>query len=279
MKRLLLVLMMCAPAWSANVFTGDPNCIGLWTFEDDGGGEPEETDAINSIELIPQYSQPALDTTNYQEGSAAAYFNSSNSFQVTDAGLTSDWPIKASSTKTRTISIACWVRCTGFPANLSYHWIWGKWSTVDNKRVIGLTVYNYGSGVYKFILWKGYNSGVSQEGKSFLPELVINQWYHVGITYNDVTKEVTGRVWDATAGTATDGSVTQVQSLNVEDSKWTIGAYSAGNLYQHAGQIDEVVVFNDILTSDEIDEIRLGTYGAPTGPIEGNAFMSTYNPN
>ena len=260
MKRLLLVLILGGSCLGANVFTTDPNCIGLWTFKDDGAGYPEETDAINSIELFTQYNPPTLDTTNYQEGSAAAAFNGGQSFQVTDAGLTSDWPIKASSTKTLEISVACWVRCTSFPND--WDWIWGKYRSVDNKKTIGLFIYNFGSSVYKFMLSKGYNSGASDEFTSCLPELVVDQWYHVAWTWNDATKTAKGRIWDATAGTAYDAEHVNDESMNVEDAPWTIGAFSAGLNDQHEGQIDEVVVFNDILTADEIDEIRLGTYGA-----------------
>jgi hypothetical protein len=33
--------------------------------------------------------------------------------------------------------------------------------------------------------------------------------------------------------------------------------------YSFDGLLDEVVVFNDVVTTEEIDQIRLGTYAKP----------------
>jgi len=65
MKRLLLVLILCAPAWSVNDFASDPNCKVVYRFEDGA----LTTDSQGSTTLTNANSVVA-DTVNFAEGAA-----------------------------------------------------------------------------------------------------------------------------------------------------------------------------------------------------------------
>jgi len=125
----------------------------------------------------------------------------------------------------------------------------------------------------------GYNGGASEEQVyASGPVMAQDKWYHCAYTYDGSSKAWKIRVWDEDAGTVTETTGTMVQTMNIESQTFYMDS-DASSQWPTKGNMDEVVIFNDVLTSDEIDQIRLGTYGAPTGPIEGNAFQMYYNPN
>ena len=59
-----------------------------------------------------------------------------------------------------------------------------------------------------------------------------------------------------------NASGTATNNISITDAPFAIGAsYNNGSpAYYIDGLIDEVVVFSDILTTSEIDQIRQGTY-------------------
>ena len=117
-------------------------------------------------------------------------------------------------------------------------------------------------------------------------DLYADTWYHVGVTLDNTSNCTYNiRLYDTNDTTVYTASATNAAGLDVDDARlFGLGtaSYNRGEVASRDtfdGYIDEAAVFNDILTADEIDEIRNGTYGASTGPIEGNAFQMYYNPN
>ena len=73
--------------------------------------------------------------------------------------------------------------------------------------------------------------------------------------------------WDDTSKSVVhDASGTATNNISITDATFAIGAsFASGSpKFTHDGLIDEVVVFSDILTTGEIDQIRQGTYSAST---------------
>jgi hypothetical protein len=96
------------------------------------------------------------------------------------------------------------------------------------------------------------------------PEQVLNadRWYHVAFTYRDSDKEYHIRVWDDTAGVLLFDAVgTATWRIAVNDAPIFFGTLPLEARY-FDGLLDEVVVFKDVLTSHEIDQIRQGSYGS-----------------
>ena len=237
----------------ANVFTGDPNCCALWRMESGA----LTTDSIGGNTLTN--SSVGEDTVNYKEGSCASDYNStSDRLYITDANLDSGFPLKNGDTNKK-ISICIWFRASGFPVSEDRH-IVGKWQA--GKRSIILFIDCDASPDNQPSFSLGYNNGDSGERVNFGTGISAGQWYHFGFTYDDSDKSYKMRIWDDNAsallgGAEVTGNTTN--NINVEDANWQIGTqhgYTAGL----GGEKDECVVFKDILTSDEIDDIRQGQY-------------------
>ncbi len=82
-------------------------------------------------------------------------------------------------------------------------------------------------------------------------------------TFDDATHTGTISVWDDIAGAilGSDAKKTNFSAMNVDDAMFVIGGVD-GLWYQTTnGLMDEVVIFNDVLTTTEIAKIRAGTYG------------------
>ena len=265
MKRILLVLLMAAPCWAANVFTGDPNCVALWRFESGA----LDTDTIGNNDLT---SSNLADSASYKEGSNAVQITyTTSSAVVADANLDSGYPFKSGGTQ-RNISVCFWAYYTGIGNGRR---LYGKYAASAGNRSFGIIF----DTTQDTKIYVGYNSGNSAEILSDTSTtLVANQWYHVGVTF-DTSKNWRIRIWDDTGSSVGETSGTATNSVYISAIAQGIGSDGDAAAGWGSGKLDELVVFNDVLTAEQIDMIRSGTYGAPTGPIEGNAFMSTYNPN
>ena len=90
----------------ANDFSGDPNCVALWRFENgaliaDSIGSNTLTD-VNTV---------GTDTSDFKEGAACADFERSSLeyFYINDANLDSDYPFKSGDTNKK-ISFCEWFK-------------------------------------------------------------------------------------------------------------------------------------------------------------------------
>ena len=232
----------------ANDFSSDSNCLCLYNCESGALG----TDSQGSIDLAN--ASIDADTTNFKQGSASALANDlSDQLWIADASLPAGFPGKSGTTN-RTISLCGWIRPAGVEG---WHAIASKYSTGDAKRSWAL---NMDGAEVKFSL--GYNAGASFEEFSHAGvALSANQWYHVAATYNGSSKAWRIRVWDDTGSSVTESTGTGIQTMNLEDTEFTLFGRD-DNIGAMLGNIDELVLFDDVLTADEIDQIRAGTYGA-----------------
>ncbi|MBW1859917.1 MAG: right-handed parallel beta-helix repeat-containing protein, partial [Deltaproteobacteria bacterium] len=84
-------------------------------------------------------------------------------------------------------------------------------------------------------------------------------WYHVGAVYDASDNSMKLRVWDDNAGNFLDANAitTCDGDMAASSDDLYVGQGSTG---YHDGLMDEVVVFNDVLTDIEIDKIRAQVY-------------------
>jgi hypothetical protein len=252
---LLLILLLALPCGAANNFASDGNCKALFRLE--SGALTTDSKGTNTL----TDSGGSADAVNYKEGSAS-YLTSSVNDQLycADADLDAGFPLKNGDSNKK-ISVCVWVRCAGFPASDPRH-IVHKGGNGTRSFLIGIDC--AASPDNQPTLWIGYDSGNSYEEINFGTSMVANQWYHFGVTYQDSDKSYKIRIWDDTAGALLGGAEvtgTTTNNINVENAMWAIGSDTYFN-DSMGGQRDEVVVFDDILSSAEIDQIRAGTYGA-----------------
>ena len=239
-----------------NVFAADPNCVALWRFEE---GQLR-TDDIGSNRLANKGVQ--TDQVDYQEGSAAAQFHSNELdwMSIDNDALSPDFPTKSGDANVE-MSICFWMKANTF----SYeNTIISKYLIATDDRSWRIFAGNrtFTTGILKIGLGTGsgstFNTYKFDEPEQ---ELNVDQWYHVAFTYRDADKQYHVRVWDETAGAVLfDAEGTAAYRIAVGDAPIVLGTLPLESRHFN-GLLDEMVVFKDILTSDEIDRIRQGSYG------------------
>ncbi len=234
-----------------NDFSSEVNCQALWNLETGALG----TDS-KSTNILANTGVTA-DTTNFRQGVSGGRFTASENDRMTraDASLSAAYPHKSSDT-TKKVSLCFWF----YPLDTNIRVLYGKggsgnWGTRIRKTSTRIQFYlATGSGLE-------FKSGP-------IGTISANQWYHVGITHDDSDKSFRIRVWDDNAGALLGADVTGTFTNNValNSLEVELGSHDGGTSDDFNGTLDEFVVLNRILTADEIDEIRSGTFG-PDIPI------------
>ena len=239
----------------ANDFSSDEHCMALWRFEN--GALTADSKGTNTL---TNNAAVVANLADFKEGAASADFEESSSqyFSITDANLDANFPLKNGDTNKK-ISVCCWFQLESLSAARG---LFGKYNH-PNERCLTIRIESNGN--VDIVL--GHTGGGSSEGVYAAGTLVINRWYHLGFTFQDSDKSWQLVVWDDTGSTKvinTSGNTTN--NISVENATVTVGASylsGASPVQPMDGEIDEVVVFKDILTTAEIDAIRGGTY-SPT---------------
>ena len=250
----ILTFGLASLATAQNDFSGDGNAVALWSV--DNGALT--TDSIGTNTLTDN-NTVGTDTVDYQVGNASADFEISNSESLTilDSALNSGFPLKSGESN-GDISLTFWYKKE---SNNSYAGLFSKWDTGAGARSFYLRDHST-----KLDFYIGANSGAGYELLSSSLTTSAGRWYHVGATFNNTTKTWKLRVWDDTAGSVVlDASGTATNNIAITNAAVAIGAsLTSGTPERYFdGLIDEVVVFRDILTTGEIDQIRSGTYSGP----------------
>ena len=240
----------------ANNFSADTHCKALWRFEN--GALTVDSKGNNTLSC----TGVTANTTDYQEGGACGNFEATDPadyLTITDTNLDAGFPLKNGDTNKK-ISVCGFVKIESFASNPAY-W-WAKYEAVNGGRSLGLKIGGDGTiGVNK-----GYSNGnVYDNILTTFGAISAGVWYHIGFTYDDATRRWNFRVWNMNTNSLHgDQGNTAANTIYVNTTLVAIGARSGLTRGFFDGMIDEVVVFDDILTSAEIDQIRAGTYGAGT---------------
>ena len=248
----------------ANDFSGDANCVALWNM--DLGGLTADSKGTNTLTNNNTVEQN-VDT---KQGDRSGDFLQADdeSLSITDANLDAGFPFKNGDANKK-ISLCKWVKFSSFTENQNQ--LFSKWDDPNSKRTIMLqSVDVAGSDYFRFYL--GFNGGASAETViTFGTAFALHIWYHIGFTFQDSDKSWKIRIWDDDAGALLGGAEetgNSTNNINIEDAAVFLGAYEGSPATgTHDGLMDEVIVFNDILSSAEIDEIRAGTYAAVSGIV------------
>lgn len=250
----LLLLLLATPLLGQNDYSEDANCVALWSHE----GGALLTDSIGSNTLVEVFTAPTSDQVNYQEGAGSCDYEADGLWcfcTIINAKLDAGFPGKDGTSNT-TFSICVWIKPESLPASGS-HYIASKVGTNENSYSIRLT-YNAGT-VYPEL-------GVSQSGIDWVwytygTGIVAGNWYHIGATYEGGTYAYRLRIYDLTntqiLGTEITG--TGPGDFNCDTGSFATAAINT-TIPEYDGLMDELVVFNDVLSADEIDAIRSGTY-------------------
>jgi len=243
----------------ANDFSTDNRCKALWRFEnnlDDGKGGNHLTGS----------GSVAFSSADKKEGSYSADFEQTESDYAyrPDANLDVGFPLKSGDV-VKKISVCCWVKPESNQASAN---IFAKVDTTGNRRTFSLAVW---SGIVKVL--NGYSNGALWEILDTGYLLANGEWYHIGVSFDGVNKYALVRIFRASNSSVSTYQFNFANETNIEDADITVGARHGGGDY-YDGLIDELVVFNDLLTTIEIDAIRAGTYAGPIPQVRGEAVGS-----
>jgi hypothetical protein len=247
----------------ANDFSGDEHCVALWRFESGALA----TDSIGSNTWVDEGApgDPVeADTTNYKEGSCAALFqDGASAFFISNSNLAADIPLK-STCAVDTFSICFWWKPTYLYSDTLESMISkGNYPAATIDIVAGYSSSDSTPNVLE-VIHKNQRIRVSDS-------LVAGRWYHVAIVIDGTAnKTFFCRVWDDTAQSYEDTSTTLNDTLYSNTSDFYLG-------YLEDMTFDELVLFDDLLSTDEIDDIRSGTY-VMEGPAtaDGDASISPF---
>jgi len=240
-----------------NDFTADLNCAALWRFE------PGDliTDSIGTNTLLDQFT-PAVETSDYREGEASGDLTSGN-FLIADADLDAKFPLKSGDTN-KNISVAFWMKAPYGQNSATGGVIFGKGGSYGTYSFNVAFRETGGAGTGNINVHIGIYGGTNHDKIVSAKIIQRDQWYHVAVTNEDLGTSgiVTIRIYDPSDDSVHETVDTSIDSINVSDGNVKIGTYRYAN-QTYVGLVDELVVFNDVVTPAEIDLIRQGMYGKP----------------
>ena len=225
-----------------NDFSGDTSCIALWNFEPsaltvDSKGANTLT---NNIEV-------AENTLDYKQGTGCGEWEASegDSLTIDDDDVDSGFPCKYGESN-RSFSICGWFKVN----SLAYtHYLCFFASAYEENKAFAIVVATNG---YLALF-------VSSDGSSFnshavSPALSTDIWYFVGITYEDVTGKYKISIYNESTLLKASTGTSSVKSIFIGTPKTFHIGYPDYNITWD-GLVDEFVVFNRVLSVEEIDAI------------------------
>ncbi len=244
-----------------NDFTADPDCVALWRFE---SGQLL-VDSIGSNTLGTS-GTPSADTADYKEGEASGD-TQNGYFRIDDADLDSGFPLK-SGVATPQFSVAFWMKARTGSSQATGAGMFTKGAeTGPYTHSFAIGLYEPGgAGTGTIALNVGISDGTNQYKyyANLTKSIQRDQWYHLTVTYQETgPTDGTLKLYvydpsDETIMTWTKASA----KVPVFDGPLALGIVRWGTS-RFDGLMDEVVVFKDVLTSTEVDQIRQGNYGKP----------------
>lgn len=234
--------------------------VAVWGFNDAGGGTVDPSDSVGGNDLTP-VNTPGFNNADQFEGDGCTDLESTSSekFTIADSSLDSGFPTKSGETNKK-FSVCGFFQPESTSATIG---LVGKYSSAGGTRSWMLTINT--SNQIQFFL--GYNSGASFEVVyTSTATFSAAGRYHYGLTFDDSDKSYKLVVWRfSDSSKIINASGNSTNNIAITTAQVEVGA---ANSSVFDGLIDEVVVFDDILTTDEIDQIRAGTYGAGGGGFQ-----------
>ena len=250
----ILFLVLCSIVQAQNNPLADPNCIGYWPFDTDTNWDDQST-ADNDL-----YLQAGIQITtgDKKEGDASADFEATgqNMLQLNDADLASGFPCKSGESNTL-FSTTVWFKPESIGSN---QYLMCKYQGSANKRCWG--IYTNASDKLGF-LW-GYSGGSSTYVYSVNRVLQTGVWYFLKIVWNDAANDCDAYLYDTSNTTWYASNNSPANAINSEDAPLYIGRELAGTHWD--GLIDEVGVFNDVVTDANAVAIVAGSYDYDSDP-------------
>lgn len=253
-KQIVLILLLCGPVLAVNQIENDAACVFLYNFET--GALTTDTASTNTLTNSGVSEEAVL----YKQGSVCGHWTSGESdyMVILDSALTSDCSIKYGYGSPIAFTIGFWARFDTLPGGSGYD-LFSKYYHSDGKKTVKISL-NTDDQIAMAI---GYNNGLDNETATHASALSADTWYHIVCTYDNADKSYRIRIHDESDVVGSDATGTLTLDANkivLSQEELTIGAYNSGASNYLNGYLDEMYMTNDVMTSDEIDQVWAGTY-------------------
>jgi hypothetical protein len=239
-----LSLPTAVVVYNNNVYT-DPCCKALWRFERNA----MLVDSV-STNTLTMTGTPVIDIADYKEGGSSVDFEYTGSTQylsITDANLSAGFPLKNGDTSKK-FTWCFWMKQESQALSPSY-----LISKYHNTGKRSFSIQSYSNKIQAY--W-GYSNGTLSETVTTNLSIVNGEWYHIGVAVDGIAKTFYIRIFRASNSAITTYSHTQTNELAVRDAAFRIANRDGDTTYRYDGKLDEVVIFNSVLSPTSIDAIR-----------------------
>jgi len=226
----------------------DSRCVAIWNFEN--GALTVDSKGNNTL---TNFNSVTVDEVNYRQGRASASFSGSNSLSIANADMDVGFPFKGGGASEMTI--CCWLMQSGTQSGDQYPYTFGE--GYNNKMSFCLDLFWSGR-IYFMATTLGNNATYVINNISELPG---GRWYHLVLRFGEVF-ETLGKYCAITVFDSTTGmnflsySISTSDAFISSDGHFSIGGWPGVGSF--IGKIDQLIVFNKILTELEISSIRDG---------------------
>lgn len=243
-----------------NDFSGDSNCVALWRFED--GALTVDSKGGNTLGNMGGKAN----TSNYREGGCSVHIDTEESdrLYVADGDLDLGFPFKGGD-EVKNFSFCFWAYLDSLPGSGNQRLCLIKTETLKNS----FRVFFRNDGAKTCVCFSMSTDGSAWNYYHHASGIEAGKWYHVGVTYELDGGNGNYRIRvsddDAVLGVDKTGAAGEIF---VSGDSWIWISYANAS-YNFDGDLDEFVIFKDILTVDEIDQISAGNYGgaAPSSKV------------
>lgn len=249
---------------ATSIVGADPTCIALYKFDD---ARFPGTDSKGTNHLYKAFSgRPfyGIDPypLDYKVGSQSCSLNpNSAGMRISDYVLSDNFPLHSNGNNKK-LSITGWFKTATVTGEKNLIGKGMRTSAADPEYYrYGWRAWTDGSSLKFDIQYGTYNQ--STEVVTLFTGIQTGRWYHLSLTYDVDSKTYYAELWDDTASTkSTAGPAATTNTTNILQAPFWVGAYPERNTSQYNwnGLIDEIAVFNDIITPSEMQSIRDNEY-------------------
>lgn len=218
---------------------GTTNLLSYWSLEEASG---TRVDAHGSNDLTENGTGGVGQGTGKISNCADFELADTDYLTITDASQT-NLDLNSS------FSISCWINFESLPASGTGMGIVTK-DNVTTACAYFLSVYNSSGTYYLYNQVNKTTSVIVQNFASYA--FSASTWYHLVLVFNISTGNLQCFVNNSSAASNTNASVNAIQNNSLN---FSIGAHNTGTR-SFDGLIDEVAIFNDVLTSGASSEIE-----------------------
>ena len=248
----------------ANDFSGDANCL-CWykmdtfagnIFADSKGSNPVTGSQTGVSAFI------TIDTTNKAAPGLAASIDFDNNVTNSSFGTIAygdqGTSLPGSVGIDTTFSVIGWYRwgaANDAPSGRPQPLI-SRWSNTSAARCWRIGIETASNGL-RFLLRDTNNTNFTITSDQ---TTVTGNWYHFKGTYSSATLTATLRVCNSSGTTIFTDNITLTNGLKLTNQAMEIGCANGQSTQVFDGNLQEIVIFNDIVSDAEQDQIIAGTY-------------------